>query len=69
MSKRRREAVELMVRRISIWQKLEHMSLEEKRKVKRINESVEVYVERMKKIQEEAIVVGITGMIEEENNK
>jgi hypothetical protein len=47
------------VKGISIWQKLDEMSMEEKRKVKRESESVEVYVERMKKVQENAIVTAI----------
>jgi rubrerythrin len=54
-----REAVEVLVKGISIWQKLDEMSMEEKRKVKRESESVEVYVERMKKVQENAIVTAI----------
>lgn len=65
MSKRRREAVKLMVKGIEIMMKLEGRSLSEKRKLKREDESVEQYVERIERINEEAIVTAVKSMIEE----
>lgn len=65
MSKRGSSAVDLMVNGVSIIQRLNEMGMEEKRKLKLPNESVEVYEKRIREINERAIITAVKTMIEE----
>jgi len=65
MKKEAGEAVEVLVLAISIIQKLNGMSMSEKRKLKRDSESEREYEERMRRINEKAVVVAIKRIVEE----
>jgi len=64
VSKEVGEAVALMVKGIGILEKLEGMSMSEKRKWKRESESEKEYVERIRGINEKAVVVAIKRIVE-----
>lgn len=64
MEKERKEAVRLLAKGLRIIEKLEGMSLEEKRKMKRSDETCEQYVERMEEVQVNAIEVAVKSIIE-----
>ena len=66
MSKKGSSAVDLMVNGVTIIQRLNEMGMEEKRKLKRESESVESYEKRIREINENAIIVAVKTMIEEE---
>ncbi len=65
MRKEQLEAVDLLAKGLRILEKMEGRSLSEKRKLKREEETVKQYEERMKRIQGEAIQVALRVIIEE----
>lgn len=65
MSKEVGEAVAVMVKGIGIIGKLEGMSMSEKRERKRVSESEKEYVERIRGVNEKAVVVAIKRIVEE----
>ena len=66
MKKEQFEAGKLMMKSLQIMMKLDEMSLEEKRRLKREVESVEVYVKRIEEIQVGALIVSMRMMMEEQ---
>lgn len=60
-----KEAVKVMVKGVSIMQKLEGMGLEEKRKMKRVDETVEQYVARIEEANVMAVEAAIKRIVEE----
>jgi len=64
MKKELGEAVELMVKGISVIQKLEGMGISEKRELKRRDESVKEYEERIRRVNGEAVVVAMKMIVE-----
>lgn len=58
------EAAKLLVKSLGIIEKYEEMGLEERRKMKRVEETVEQYKERMQKANVEAIKVSLKVLIE-----
>ncbi len=60
-----KEAVKVMIKGVSIMQKLEGMSLEEKRKMKRVDETVEQYVARIEEANVMAVEAAIKRIVEE----
>lgn len=65
MSLQLKAAVQVMVKGVSIMQRLEALSLEEKRKLKRESETVEQYVERIEEANVKAIEAAIKRIVEE----
>ena len=69
VSKERGEAVGLLAKGLRIIGELDGMGMEEKRKRKREEETVEQWEKRLREINENAVVTAIKWMIEEEEKK
>ena len=69
MEKEQFEAGKLMMKSLQIMMKLDEMGMEEKRRLKREVESVEVYVKRIEEIQVGALIVSMRMMMEERTKK